>query len=374
MREIQVEAKNVQLAVDKALKDIGLRRDQVEVVVLSEGKSGFLGIGAKKACVVVREKKWTGNRKQGREPLPPRKPEFRHRQPSSQGAGDRPPTDSEARRTQSGQHRQHPPQSSGYGGRSESGQHRQHGRKRGYGHESRRETRIADSANQQTAPASGTPPQHSTSNGSFQESQVRIHDTAGKNDAGPGSAGVLCPEPGRPRNGHEETTIRRKQEKISTVEAQQAVELSKSVLSEILSLLGMGFTISRADWDPVQSRVHVEFDSDAGDSLVGKDGYTLEALQLLTTLIVSRKGKLSVAVQVDTLNYWKTSESELMARVSQAVENVRKTGQPVRLAPMSSPVRRFIHKTLASTCGDVETASEGEGRFRKIVIKPAQKK
>ena len=66
MKEIQVEEKTVQAAVDKALKELALRRDQVEVIVLEEGKKGFLGIGAKNACVVVREKKWTGDARNGK--------------------------------------------------------------------------------------------------------------------------------------------------------------------------------------------------------------------------------------------------------------------------------------------------------------------
>ena len=62
MRETKTEAKTIQDAVEKGLAEMGLRRDQVEVVVVSEGKSGFLGIGARKACVILREKSWTSGR------------------------------------------------------------------------------------------------------------------------------------------------------------------------------------------------------------------------------------------------------------------------------------------------------------------------
>ncbi len=60
MKETKVEAKTIQDAVEIGIMELGLRRDQVEVVVVSEGTKGFLGIGAKKACVMLREKKWTG--------------------------------------------------------------------------------------------------------------------------------------------------------------------------------------------------------------------------------------------------------------------------------------------------------------------------
>jgi len=61
MKETKVEAKTIQDAVEIGLIELGLRRDQVEVVVVSEGTKGFLGLGAKKACVMLREKRWTGS-------------------------------------------------------------------------------------------------------------------------------------------------------------------------------------------------------------------------------------------------------------------------------------------------------------------------
>ncbi|MBI5596620.1 MAG: Jag N-terminal domain-containing protein, partial [Elusimicrobia bacterium] len=58
MKEIECEGKTVTIAVEAGLKDIGLRRDQVEVQVLDEGSAGILGFGAKPARVLIREKRW----------------------------------------------------------------------------------------------------------------------------------------------------------------------------------------------------------------------------------------------------------------------------------------------------------------------------
>jgi spoIIIJ-associated protein len=52
MRE--VTAKSVEEAIELALKELGARREEVEVEVLSRGKAGFLGIGAEPARVRVR--------------------------------------------------------------------------------------------------------------------------------------------------------------------------------------------------------------------------------------------------------------------------------------------------------------------------------
>ena len=57
--KIKVEAKEVADAIAKGLKELGLRRDQVEVTVLKTPKKGFLGIGSRPAVVELRQKRWS---------------------------------------------------------------------------------------------------------------------------------------------------------------------------------------------------------------------------------------------------------------------------------------------------------------------------
>lgn len=53
MESVEVSAKNVEEAVELALKKLGANRDEVEVVVLKKGRPGFLGFGAEEARVRV---------------------------------------------------------------------------------------------------------------------------------------------------------------------------------------------------------------------------------------------------------------------------------------------------------------------------------
>ena len=53
MESLEVSAKTVEEAVERALSQLGLTRDQVEVTVLSKGKAGFLGMGVEEAVVRV---------------------------------------------------------------------------------------------------------------------------------------------------------------------------------------------------------------------------------------------------------------------------------------------------------------------------------
>jgi spoIIIJ-associated protein len=56
MKSIKVEAKNVEKAVEKALTELGITREDAEINVLDKGSKGLLGlIGTKDAVVEVKE-------------------------------------------------------------------------------------------------------------------------------------------------------------------------------------------------------------------------------------------------------------------------------------------------------------------------------
>ena len=54
MKEVEISAKNVEAAIHQALEKLGVSRDEVEVTVLSEGRTGILGLGAGEARIRVR--------------------------------------------------------------------------------------------------------------------------------------------------------------------------------------------------------------------------------------------------------------------------------------------------------------------------------
>ncbi len=54
MKEIEISAKTVEEAVQKALKKLKVSEDQVEVEVMKKGRSGVLGVGSEEARVVVK--------------------------------------------------------------------------------------------------------------------------------------------------------------------------------------------------------------------------------------------------------------------------------------------------------------------------------
>ena len=54
MKEVEMNAKTVEEAIQLALEKLSASREEVEVDVLSEGKSGLLGLGAEEAIVRVK--------------------------------------------------------------------------------------------------------------------------------------------------------------------------------------------------------------------------------------------------------------------------------------------------------------------------------
>lgn len=54
MKIIEKKGKTIDEAVEAALKELGAKREDVEIEVLNEGKRGILGIGAELACVRVK--------------------------------------------------------------------------------------------------------------------------------------------------------------------------------------------------------------------------------------------------------------------------------------------------------------------------------
>ncbi|QTD40174.1 RNA-binding cell elongation regulator Jag/EloR [Sporosarcina sp. Te-1] len=53
MNKVARKGASVELAIEAALRELGVTRDQVEIEVVNPGKKGFLGIGARDAEVVV---------------------------------------------------------------------------------------------------------------------------------------------------------------------------------------------------------------------------------------------------------------------------------------------------------------------------------
>ena len=93
----------------------------------------------------------------------------------------------------------------------------------------------------------------------------------------------------------------------------------------------------------------------------------------MTTLVVNKDSDSHVRVKLDTENYRERRQQTLESLALNLAKKVKKTGKRVILEPMNPYERRIIHSTLQSD-SMIETHSEGEEPYRKVVISLKRKK
>lgn len=278
-REIQSEGKDVATAIIRGLNELGRRRDQVEVTVIQEEKSGFLGIGGRPAIVRIIEKKWDSEHST---PMKPRSLVEPSAYPSS-------------------------PKGRGRKGRKD---FKKGGRKL-------RAERVRTTKENE--------PQ-------------QLPDITIQN--------AVVPE-----------------------DMKQALTCAKEALNKMLDSMGIKTENLNVWWDEKQHRILLTFDCDHPAIVIGKEGKTLESVQYIITLLVSRQFNTPISVMADTQNYWRKLEDKINREINKALSMVKRTKRVYRFRPMSAQMRRYIHRFLADNL-DITTVSEGEGKWRKVVIKP----
>ncbi len=130
----------------------------------------------------------------------------------------------------------------------------------------------------------------------------------------------------------------------------------------------MGVSAKAESGEGEDGSIKVDISGDSTGVLIGRRGETLDALQYLTSLVVNKKKDEYVRVVVDTENYRQKREETLVKLANRIAAKVSKTGKRVVLEPMNPYERRVLHSTLQGH-PKVETISEGEEPYRKVVIR-----
>ena len=103
--------------------------------------------------------------------------------------------------------------------------------------------------------------------------------------------------------------------------------------------------------------------------LIGHHGKTLESLQLILGILVSKSLGRWVKAYVNVGDYREKREETLMHMAQRAADRALALGRPVELVRLTPSERRIIHLTRS---GDerIETESVGEGDERTLLVKP----
>jgi len=104
--------------------------------------------------------------------------------------------------------------------------------------------------------------------------------------------------------------------------------------------------------------------------LIGEDGATLEALQELTRLAVTRETNVRSRLMLDIGGHRARRREELAGLGRRTADQVLSGGEPVRLEPMTPFERKVVHDAVAEVDG-VVSESEGEEPQRRVVVRLA---
>jgi len=141
-------------------------------------------------------------------------------------------------------------------------------------------------------------------------------------------------------------------------------EVAADYLEELLDIADLDGDI---DTFVENGRAHVSVLTDS-DVLVGKDGEVLEALQELTRLAVITETGNRSRLMLDIAGYRDRRRKALTELATDAVQEAKDSGEPVRLSPMNPFERKIVHDVVAEA--GLTSESEGEEPQRRVVILP----
>lgn len=159
--------------------------------------------------------------------------------------------------------------------------------------------------------------------------------------------------------------------RVSLKEEEKVIQEDKTekvneVITSITSCLGLDIKSNIQD---TAESLKVNLDGENLGLIIGYKGETLDALQLLTNVIVNKTGEYK-RVEIDAQNYREKRKETLTALAHKKARDVVRYGKNITLEPMNPCERRIIHTALQDDT-KVTTISIGSEPFRKVVIKKA---
>ena len=302
---IQFSAKTKSEAITKACIELGVSSDQLEIQVVSEGSSGFFGIGSKPAVIKVRKIESVSEEEEMKEIVETVKLDsFKEEAPVQEEKKTEAikPVKKEIKEPKAVSEKPRQPKP------------------------------VKERAAKEKQPREFREPK---------EKQVREKTT----------------KPVKP------VEILTDPEEIKEVENR-----AKVFLRDVFASMNLGEVEITSEYNTTDGSLEVDFEGEDMGILIGKRGQTLDSLQYLTSLVVNKGKSNYIRVKLDTEDYRKRRKETLENLARGIAYKVRKTRKPVILEPMNPYERRIIHSALQGN-KFVETVSEGEEPYRHVVVK-----
>lgn len=130
--------------------------------------------------------------------------------------------------------------------------------------------------------------------------------------------------------------------------------------------------IESTDESRPEPTIFIEVLGDDLSILIGRHSETLNAIQYISSLIISRELNHWVPLVIDIQGFRSRRERQLKQLALRMAEQAVHTGRKQVLEPMPANERRIIHMELREN-PEVETESIGEEPYRKVTILPKEK-
>ncbi len=144
-------------------------------------------------------------------------------------------------------------------------------------------------------------------------------------------------------------------------------DIAADYLEEFLDIYDLEGDI---DIDVRQGRAYLEISAEEDSNLrLISEPETVEALQELTRLAVQVKTNSFSRLILDVGGSRQKRVDDITRIVTRIIDKVKDLGEAVPMKPMSSYERKIVHDLVAEA--GLVSESEGEGKDRHIVVKPA---
>ena len=162
--------------------------------------------------------------------------------------------------------------------------------------------------------------------------------------------------------------LKSKKVKLEVLSKDDVVKYAKEFIIEVAKFMGINVNIEAKKREKY---IQLNLFSENSSILIGRNGRTMEALQLLIKNAILNQTGFKVNVIIDVEDYKEKVNKHLEFNVKKIAREVRTTGVEAKLDPMNSYERRIVHNAVNEIKG-VVTVSEGEEPNRYVVIRKAE--
>lgn len=113
---------------------------------------------------------------------------------------------------------------------------------------------------------------------------------------------------------------------------------------------------------------YVDLNADNNAILIGKNGQSLQGLNFLTRSAVNAHFKNRFYIMIDINGYKQDRYAKVKSMARRIAKSVQRSRISATLDPMPNDERKAVHQALTDF-DHIKTESEGEGPYRKVIIK-----